>query len=113
MYKAMTEKMSQRWKPPSSSKPNLESSSLGSSSTTGSFITHIPEKNQQMVTISRTAGYQNDKDLLQRRKEEYRNKVFHEGFVSDTPKGKRKFNDRMTLAEASSEDFEDSQDYIC
>merc|ERR1712025_1429016 len=40
VYKAMTEKMSQRLKPPSSSKPNLESSSsfMGSSSTTSSSI---------------------------------------------------------------------------
>ena len=112
MYKAMTEKMSQRLKRPSSSQPNLDSSLLDSSSTAGSSKTHASEKNQQMVTISRFAGYQNDKDLLQRRKEEYRSKVFHEGFVSDTPKGKRKFTDRMTLAEASSEDFEDSQDYV-
>ena len=112
MYKAMTEKMSQRLKPPSSSQPNLDSSLLDSSSTAGSSKTHASEKNQQMVTISRFEGYQIDKDLLQRRKEEYRSKVFHEGFVSDTPKGKRKFTDRMTLAEASSEDFEDSQDYV-
>ena len=112
MYKAMSAKMSQRLNPSSSTRNHKDSTSLFSSSSTTNSKIDVPKETKQMVTISRLVGYQNDKDLLQRRKEEYRKKVSVEGFISDTPKGKRKFNDRMTLAEASSEDFEDSQDYV-
>ena len=64
-----------------------------------------------MVTISRIVDH--DQDSLQRRKEEFRRKASREGAtVSQSSGGKRKFSERMTLAEASAEDFDDGQDYV-
>ena len=66
---------------------------------------------QKMVTISRIVDH--DQDSLQRRKEEFRRKASREGAtVSQSSGGKRKFSERMTLAEASAEDFDDGQDYV-
>jgi len=70
-------------------------------------------KNQAMVSISRLNHFEDEETIIQRRKEEYRRQTS----LGLTPKlqkskGKRKFGDRMTLAEASAEDFDDGQDYV-
>jgi len=70
-------------------------------------------KNQPMVSISRLNHFEDEESIIQRRKEEYRRQTS----LGLTPKlqkskGKRKFGDRMTLAEASAEDFDDGQDYV-
>jgi len=70
-------------------------------------------KNQAMVSISRLNHFEDEETVIQRRKEEYRRQTS----LGLTPKlqkskGKRKFGDRMTLAEASAEDFDDGQDYV-
>ena len=66
-----------------------------------------------VVTITRLPVGDEGKDLVQKRKEEYRAKTSgKEARSLESSRGKRKFEDRMTLAEASAEDFNDSQDYV-
>merc|ERR1711931_190370 len=70
-------------------------------------------KNQAMVSISRLSYFEDEETILLRRKEEYR-RLVSQGLTPTTKKskGKRKFGDRMTLAEASADDFDDGQDYV-
>ena len=71
---------------------------------------------QKMVKLLRDdPGHQSKEDLLNKRKEEYRERMLAAGGgVADQrqSRGKRKFNDRMTLCEADVEDFDNSQDYV-
>merc|ERR1711971_1094214 len=99
MYKAMKEKMSKRLE----SVPSHEAvkGPLSSDSSKG------------LVTITRVvSGPRDEQDIVQRRKEEYRAKMSGQASKSLVTKGKRKFEDRMTLSEASADDFNDGQDYV-
>jgi len=100
MYKAMKEKMSQRLVKSPSSKAERG--------------VPLAEPSKGHVTITRVAGPSTDQDLVQRRKDEYRAKMSLSGKEAKSlvTKGKRKFEDRMTLAEASADDFNDGQDYV-
>ena len=49
---------------------------------------------------------------MERRKELVKRKEQHEAWVNTPTKGKRKFEDRMSLDEAKLEDFEDTKDYV-
>jgi len=98
MYKAMKEKMSKRLE----STPSHEAvkGPLSSDSSKG------------LVTITRVSGPRDEQDIVQRRKEEYRARMSGQASKSLVTKGKRKFEDRMTLSEASADDFNDGQDYV-
>ena len=98
MYKAMKEKMSKRL----DSAPSQDA------------VKGLPfaDSRKGLVTISRVSGPGDEQDLVQRRKEEYRAKVSGQDVKSLVTKGKRKFEDRMTLAEACADDFNDGQDYV-
>jgi len=98
MYKAMKEKMSQRL--------------VKSPSGEAEGGAPLAETSKGHVTITRVAGPSPDQDLVQRRKDEYRAKMSGKEARSLVTKGKRKFEDRMTLAEASADDFNDGQDYV-
>ena len=98
MYKAMKEKMSKRL----DNGPDRVADK-------GASLAD-PAKGQ--VTITRVSGHADSQDLVQKRKEEYRSKMTGQSSNSLVTKGKRKFEDRMTLAEASADDFNDSQDYV-
>ena len=99
MYNAMKEKMSKRLE----SVPSHEA------------VKGLPsaDSSKGLVTITRVSGPRDDdQDIVQRRKEEYRAKMSGQESKSPVTKGKRKFEDRMTLSEASADDFNDGQDYV-
>ena len=98
MYKAMKEKMSKKL----DNGPDREADRKAPLAD--------PVKGQ--VTITRVSGPVDSQDLVQKRKDEYRAKSTGQPSNSLVTKGKRKFQDRMTLAEASEDDFNDSQDYV-
>ena len=98
MYKAMKEKMSKR----------LDSAP---SQNAVKGLTNADSR-KGLVTISRVSGPGDEQDLVQRRKEEHRAKMSGQESKSLVTKGKRKFEDRMTLAEACADDFNDGQDYV-
>ena len=98
MYNAMKEKMSKRLE----SAPSHEA------------VKGLPsaDSSKGLVTITRVSGPRDDQDIVQRRKDEYRSKMSGQESKSLVTKGKRKFEDRMTLSEASADDFNDGQDYV-
>ena len=98
MYNAMKEKMSKRLE----SVPGHEAVKGPPSA----------DSSKGLVTITRVSGPRDDQDIVQRRKEEYRAKMSGQESKSRVTKGKRKFEDRMTLSEASADDFNDGQDYV-
>ena len=98
MYKAMKEKMSKRL----GNGPDREADKGTPSEDPG----------KGHVTITRVSGPGDSQDLVQKRKDEYRAKSTGQPSNTIVIKGKRKFGDRMTLAEASEDDFNDSQDYV-
>jgi len=98
MYKAMKEKMSKRLE----SVPSHEAVKGPPSS----------DSSKGLVTITRVSGPRDEQDIVQRRKEEYRARMSGQASKSLVTKGKRKFEDRMTLSEASADDFNDGQDYV-
>ena len=98
MYKAMKEKKSKRLE----STPSHEAVKGPPSS----------DSSKGLVTITRVSGPRDEQDIVQRRKEEYRARMSGQASKSLVTKGKRKFEDRMTLSEASADDFNDGQDYV-
>jgi len=98
MYNAMKEKMSKRLE----SVPSHEA------------VKGLPssDSSKGLVTITRVCGTRDDQDIVKRRKDEYRAKMSGQESKSLATKGKRKFEDRMTLSEASADDFNDGQDYV-
>ena len=98
MYNAMKEKMSKRLE----SVPGHEA------------VKGLPsaDSSKGLVTITRVSGPRDEQDIVQRRKEEFRAKMSGQEAKSLVTKGKRKFEDRMTLSEASADDFNDGQDYV-
>ena len=98
MYNAMKEKMSKRLE----SVPSHEAVKGPPSS----------DSSKGLVTITRVSGPRDEQDIVQRRKEEFRAKMSGQEAKSLVTKGKRKFEDRMTLSEASADDFNDGQDYV-
>ena len=98
MYKAMKEKMSQRLDKTTDHGEERKAS--------------LADPSKGFVTITRVSGPSDSQDLVQRRKDEYRANMTGQVAKCLVTKGKRKFEDRMTLAEASADDFNDSQDYV-
>ena len=98
MYKAMKEKMSKRLDKTTDHEEDRKAPSA--------------DPSKGFVTITRVSGPSDSQDLVQRRKDEYRANMTGQAAKSLVTKGKRKFEERMTLAEASADDFNDSQDYV-
>ena len=83
----------------------------------------VPEKkcsedgSQKMIKLLRdgSSSQESKEDLVHRRKEEFRQRMLNSGggvTPQSKSRGKRKFNERMTLSEADVEDFDNSQDYV-
>lgn len=98
MYKAMKEKMSKRLDKTTDHEEERKAP--------------LADPSKGFVTITRVSGPSDSQDIVQRRKDEYRANMTGQVAKSLVTKGKRKFEDRMTLAEASADDFNDSQDYV-
>jgi len=112
MYNAMQKKCEKVLNMNKSKPPRMPLASSKDSEMLMKQSTDEP-KNQAMVSISRLNYFEDEETILQRRKEEYR-RLASQGLTPTTKrsKGKRKFGERMTLAEASADDFDDGQDYV-